>query len=340
MSNNKLVKVENSTISEFFEFSKYTPNQLATRIKSMISNGKALNDNEAMSLAVYAMATQLNPFKKECWYIPGVGPTVGINGYRRKGQEQYRIELAEMGETQGKYSIDFQPATHDEAVFEEGDIAWKATLIDHVARDKYMGKLILTAQKLKELGVKEPFEEAKKGFGPPPEWWAVGVVSKDENFSGVVYEGNRPTDKRKPEMWDRNERAKKRAEKNVLQMRFSGMEFGGATFVDSDSAFVEADIEEIENKPKGNRHDQIMDELGFDPEPEKKKEAEPETIEGDFKEDLPESLQGITSWDEFHKAAEENGVEKAIADAIRIETKDLEKAVKGLIRFIPPGAKK
>lgn len=76
--------------------------QMAWRVKNCVPNGNRLQNHEAMSLAQISLATGLNPFTGELWYIPGKGPMAGIRGLRRRAKEQ------------STYSIDFRAMKSDE----------------------------------------------------------------------------------------------------------------------------------------------------------------------------------------------------------------------------------
>ena len=194
------------------------------RIKTMIVGTRKLADAEVFSLAVYAITNNLNPFAGECYFIDGVGVVPGVAGLRRKAREQLDREakIAKMDGAQ--FAIEYSLATHEEAVFEDGDVAWKAVLTDTVSQSKWLGDLLSTTKLLQGLfpgvGFSELMAKAEEITGKKPTWWAVGVVSKDESFSKLEYENGKPTGSRKPEMWDRNERAKKRAAKNAIRQRF------------------------------------------------------------------------------------------------------------------------
>lgn len=73
---------------------------IAAKIKLAVPGGAGLSDNEALSLATFAITSGLNPFTGECWYIPKKGPMAGIKGLRRKSSEQslYSISIRAMDE--------------------------------------------------------------------------------------------------------------------------------------------------------------------------------------------------------------------------------------------------
>jgi len=62
--------------------------EMVHRVKHCVPNGKRLKDAEVLSLAQVALATGLDPFTGEIWYIPGKGPMAGIKGLRRRAREQ------------------------------------------------------------------------------------------------------------------------------------------------------------------------------------------------------------------------------------------------------------
>jgi hypothetical protein len=66
---------------------------MAWRVKHCVPGGQRLGDDEAYSLAQIALATGLNPFTGEIWYIPGRGPMAGIRGLRRRAREQSTYSL-------------------------------------------------------------------------------------------------------------------------------------------------------------------------------------------------------------------------------------------------------
>lgn len=72
--------------------------EMVHRVKHCVPNGKRLKDAEVLSLAQIALATGLNPFTGELWYIPGKGPMPGIKGERRRAREQstYSVTLRAM----------------------------------------------------------------------------------------------------------------------------------------------------------------------------------------------------------------------------------------------------
>ncbi len=214
------------------------------RLRFMIVNGKRLTDNEIWALAQYAAATGLDPFGQECYYIPEVGPAPGIKGWRRKAEEQLEYE-ATLAFQQDKhftgfnYWLESRPATREEANFEEGvDIAIHVTLHDSLSNYIWRRSILDTSKELSGIGVKEPYEEAKKLVGPEPVWTGIGIVFGDERFAraGSV------------EKFVREERAAKRAEKLAIQKRFPRINLpepeSGGKIIELDSSELKIAMDE------------------------------------------------------------------------------------------------
>jgi hypothetical protein len=95
---------------------------MAWRVKNCVPNGNRLQDHEALSLAQISLATGLNPFTGELWYIPGKGPMAGIRGLRRRAKEQstYTIDPRAMRDEERR--------EHD---LKDGDIGRICALFRH-----------------------------------------------------------------------------------------------------------------------------------------------------------------------------------------------------------------
>lgn len=93
---------EETSMTEQVALEKYGERAALTemmyRIKHCVPNGNRLSDIEVKSLAQVSIATGLNPFTGEIWYIPGKGPMAGIKGLRRRAREQstYSVTLRAM----------------------------------------------------------------------------------------------------------------------------------------------------------------------------------------------------------------------------------------------------
>lgn len=184
---------------------------LARQIKLMIQNGKQLQDHEAMALAQYAVATDLNPFAGECYYIPQVGPTPGIAGWRKKGQEQLEYEAEKAKETGCHFWVEDVDLTEDEKKYvRDGDVACSVVLHDSVSNHRWRMAYLEMAKELTNIGDKNALENAKNFVGKEPVWTGFGIVAFEEKFS---YDN-------KPEKMTRKERALKRAEKIAIRKRF------------------------------------------------------------------------------------------------------------------------
>lgn len=235
---------------------------MAQKLRYMIQNGAKLADQEVMALAQYSVANDLNPFAQECYYLPGKGPCPGIVGWRKKAQEQLDWESAQAHEPGAHFWVEYEPAGPDEAKFDasKGDVAWKAVLRDWLSSKRWRNAYFQTARDLREMGVPNPLEEAKHYVGPEPVWTGVGVVSGSENFGG--------------DKLDRNERAKKRAEKVALRKRFPRVNLPEPEGVDVDVV----DVQFVEAPRNGKSEGQLIGELTgsapvvtgeiVDPEPE------------------------------------------------------------------------
>jgi hypothetical protein len=270
------------------------------RIKTMIVGTRKLADAEVFSLAVYAITNNLNPFAGECYFIDGIGVVPGVAGLRRKAREQLDREakIAKMDGAQ--FAIEYSLATHEEAVFEDGDVAWKAVLTDTVSQSKWLGDLLSTTKLLQGLfpgvGFSELMAKAEEITGKKPTWWAVGVVSKDESFSKLEYENGKPTGSRKPEMWDRNERAKKRAAKNAIRQRFDiiipdYLMNGASGGYDMDEPVISISIPE--ERPVVINEAQTLKDMGFpvDEQPEPQEQPEQKQATDSLRPYTPEQLK-------------------------------------------------
>lgn len=241
--------------------------RFARRLKFMIVNGQKLTDQEVYALAHYSAANQLNPFAQECYYMPGVGPVTGIVGFRRKARESIQDEVKKWMDIGIKfdgpqnYWLEKRPATHDEAMFQDGDIAIHVTLHDSMARRQWQKDFFLAMRELREAGCTD-FKECKKlaeeMVGNEPVWTGVGVVSQGEKFGA---DG-------KPEKYDRTERAEKRAEKQALKKRFPSLQQYDVKVddqaIDVDAVDVSFSVEEEAERKQlsGSTPDDLIREMG------------------------------------------------------------------------------
>ena len=225
MSTNKIQLLDSDKTQLLTSDIESQVKSMAVKLMKLTSNGKNLATGQAAELAVYSLMMQLNPFNGECYYIDKVGPIPGIAGYRVKATQWLQLtsgrqEGIEIYET-------YRPATKDEADFDpnKGDIAWVATLHSSLANEQWEGRLIKLARTYKEMGAefKEAHAQALIDIGPKPCWEGVGVVYHTEHFSGVEWVNGKATNEYKPEKWDRNERAKKRAAKGAYRKGFPQM---------------------------------------------------------------------------------------------------------------------
>lgn len=267
------------------------------KLLRLTPNGQRLNPDEATDLAVYSLLTGLNPFNAECYYMPKVGPIPGIAGYRVKTTDWLMAINNNRPDT--RTWEEYRPAEAGEADFDPsaGDVAWVCTLKDSVSKERWEQRLLEVAERYHKMGAtfQEAREAALEDVGPCPSWSAVGVVKATEHFSGPEWEDwNSKKVKKdkdgnsiyKPEMWDRNERAKKRAAKGAYRKGFPNVklpdpEYGevvDAVAVEVKDQIVKELAAEAGQPPKTET--QILNELGFETEPEQIEQQEPEQEQG------------------------------------------------------------
>lgn len=124
--------------------------EMLYRVKHCVPNGKRLKDAEVLSLAQVALATGLDPFTGEIWYIPGKGPMAGIKGLRRRAREQstYSVTLRAMR--------DGEPEEHN---IKPGDVGRICELFRHdvlhraVEINKLAGEMVVPVKPLLGVGI-------------------------------------------------------------------------------------------------------------------------------------------------------------------------------------------
>lgn len=211
--NKGLVKAEESKVLS-------REGDMYSRLKYMIRNGKKLNNDECAALAQFAVVEGLNPFAQECWYIPRVGPTIGILGLRKKA-----TQALGNGYT---WNVLFKDVTDDYRNTEDQTVKWafEATLRDTKSMKDYME----VYEKAK--GLFETAEEIIAAVGRPPIWQAVGVFLEAQ------------ADQYKDKFFTQKERAKKRAEALVIKKRFSlSYDYGEADYVQEKALTIDFEKE-------------------------------------------------------------------------------------------------
>lgn len=238
--------------------------ELAGRLKFMIQNGRALQDNEVFALAQYCAANDLNPFSGEAYYIPSAGPCPGIAGWRKKAQEQLNWEAAAQNENGAHFWVETREATTEEAGHDPnaGDIAMFVTLHDWLTNKRWRRAFFDTLRELKEVGynLEDATAQAKVMVGPEPVWTGVGVVYQKENFGG--------------DKFNRAERASKRAEKIALRKRFPRVNLPEPTGADAGSDVYDTSFT-IE-PPARKSEAELMAEITGEPAPKSPAPAAPE----------------------------------------------------------------
>ena len=240
--------------------------EMARKLLKLTPNGKRLDVGQATDLAVFSLINRLNPFEGESYYMDKVGPTAGVAGYRRKTNEY----LMERYGPQATYFLEYVAATTLEADFnpDKGDVAWKVILHDSEMERRWMGQIIENLAGLKGAGYTgdDAYQIAREMAGPRPCVEAVGVVHANEKFT---YDGG-------VEKWDRNERAKKRGEKQVLRRAYPvGVRIVGdaemGEVIDGVARDVAMDVASQiaagPKRPEGMTNDDIIASMGFPPDP-------------------------------------------------------------------------
>ena len=244
---------------------------MTRKIMHVTPAGGKLTADQAVDLAVYALMTGLNPFNNECFYMDKVGCVPGIAGYRSKA-----LDFLQLTNPNPRFSPrvweEYRPATQEEANFDPdaGDVAWVCTLYDSISREQWESKMVELSMKFKDMGATftEAYEAAKHVAGDCPSWTAVGVVKASEHFSGKLWVDNKEVPGQyKPEMWDRNERAKKRAAKGCFRKGFPKMNLPDA----EEGDVIDGEYTEVKQK--------IVEEMS---EEDKAKAAEPKRPASDI----------------------------------------------------------
>lgn len=236
-----------------------TLKEVSDKLAYLIVNGRKLIPEERIALAQYAIATGLNPFNQECWYLPGKGPGPGVAGYRRRAQEQLYWEASQV---KGRVAPDavyywftWEEITEGDRFYhpDKGDIRYKAILHDSLTRNSWEARIIVRATEFIKGGVaaKDAYELARDLVGPEPTWDAEATVYGDESFA----KDNRP------DKWDRRERCKKRAESWAIKKRFNLQIPSPAGW---DVEAIDATFQEPQAQLTERTIDQSMSELGFE----------------------------------------------------------------------------
>jgi hypothetical protein len=266
---------------------------LANRLMKFPPTNKPLTSIQAAQLAVFSIMVDANPYAGEI-YASDIGPQLGIPLYRRKAKEWNR---AMGGNDDWDYSVNYRVAEDHEADFNpaKGDVAWVCELTDTKAMKEWQDSYVRFFNLATSGGAsyKEADQLATRMSGPRPVWTGTGVVYGSEHFSKGEVERWEKVDGRnlpvlkvdetgapvyQPEMFDRNERAKKRAEKVALKKRYPDLIIPEFSEVQSpefrvlienaEGQLVEAE-EIVKNRSSKEWHNvarQAADDLGLDPD--------------------------------------------------------------------------
>jgi hypothetical protein len=219
--------------------------KLAARIKLMIYNGKKLTDPECEALAIYSAVNDLNPFVGECYYLPGIGPSPGIAGWRKKADEQLEYEARRAACPSARFWCDYvETEPRETGALAAGDIAVKAILHDTITKMQWEQRILSSMIELMKNKIEHARELAMELTGPEPVWSAIGIVRAVENFG--------------QDKMPRYERACKRAEKASIRKRFPRVYLPEPVGYEDviDGEFAEAPAPKISQA-------QALSELGF-----------------------------------------------------------------------------
>ena len=252
--------------------------EAARKLMHIAPGGNHLTADQACDLAVFAFLTGLNPFNGECYYMDKVGVVAGIAGYRTKAMDFLKAENPRTLLTPRLWE-EYRPATTEEADFDPdaGDVAWVCTLYDSISREQFQQQIIKLSTAYKNMGAtfQEAHDTAIKDVGACPSWSAVGVVHVGEHFSGQLWVDNKAVPGQyKPEMWDRNERAKKRAAKGCYRKGFPKLNIPDAEegeIIDTEYTEIKQEMAKVltteeQEKPRFTEAE-IMTSLGYEPAP-------------------------------------------------------------------------
>lgn len=231
---------------------------LAKRIKLMVRGGDKLTESEALALAQVSIATNLNPFIGEVWYIPGGGPMIGIVGARR-------LENETMNKKGGTSFPEFTPCdTEEVGAPDQNDVAaaFRCEIFDSNATAQYQRLLLETINTLRNCGSSDPVKEAREIVGPRPCWIGWGYSTRTEKSK-----------------MNKTALARKRAEADALKRRIV-VPFGAGVSGDEVApAYETVDTEFVQPEPKKVYSEETnMRELGFEPSPTAKYKTTGSTI--------------------------------------------------------------
>jgi hypothetical protein len=320
MENRQIVQAREIN-SLAWEGIKSDKDAVVNRIRSMIVNGKKLQDPEVFALTAYSLANDLNPFNGEAYFMPGAGPVPGIQGYRKKSKMALKQEAQAANVRAPFYTEEYRLITdpaeagHDP---EKGDLAYECSISDNVSAQGHadimsdvMGKLVAAG-----VDVDKAYHAALKVAGSPPRWTGIGIVYADENFGST-------------EKFSRHERAMKRAAKLAIKKRWPSLDIPvEPQGVDVDYVPV-ISIEEPDQDeaPKVKRsNDEILTELGFSPQEAKAKIVEEDNVEeGEYKEVTDEDLDQLEEElaEDEGDALEAMEAPKTIGELYRMATQGL-----------------
>lgn len=161
-----------------------------------------VDDADLGALVIASKFSNLNPYAGEIYMIPGKGV---MTASKIKAADAVAA-AAKRGDT---LSISFDRVNPDTALYvdlalEDGDTAYQCRIISSKARQAWYNHRLAVVNEMRALGYSRPEMESAlaEQFPHPPEYTAVGVVKKAENFGDAS---------KKAEVFSRADRARKRA---------------------------------------------------------------------------------------------------------------------------------
>jgi len=239
--------------------------------------GAVLNRTQAAQLALLSLTTTASPLNGELYWTD-TGPQFGVVFFERKANEFLQAYSPGID-----FHVSYRQAIPGvDAVFEpdKGDVAFVAQLTRDDWDMEWQKTFADNLRLMMEAGLKgkEAVDMAKELTGAKKFAEYVGVVDAREAFSGEDYEWDEKTrqkiktGERKPEMFDRIERAKKRARKGVIKHTFPRLNIPDPFEILSKRAadqLVEIATKHVElprPEPRATEA-QLIAGLGYDPEP-------------------------------------------------------------------------
>lgn len=239
-------------------------------LRELVTNGRHLTDEQIQGRAIYAALEHLNPITEVQTLVDQNGKTLGhmmgINGYRRKCQEQL-----DPGDEVSLEFVEIPP----ERMPKNSAYGYECRLRDGTSYKKWQRRLLEVGKAAREaMGVTSiDFKTLIEIVGPAPVFIGIGIFWQDE-FNPY-----------KDRNFPPQERAKKRAERNARTKRFPTeapmieVENDQAPLVIAKEGAVDAAF--TENPHQDKSEEQILSEMGYE---SSDTDTIPQNGNGDFQE--------------------------------------------------------